>query len=418
MGIRNVEFLKNVMMLICRGGTLASKFILVLFLAKYVTLNELGIYSLITASVTYFIFLLGFDFYTYSNRELLKTEDKRWGSAINNQFIFYCISYVLSIPIILIFFYLDIIPWEYFLYFYALLILEHSSQELMRLLVVMLKPMQANIQLFIRSGGWIFFFILYYYFTGNISLSSLFIFWIIADLLAITFSIACFDKYKVFYLKFSEFNFSWVITGLRIALPLLISTLALRGIYVVDRYILKYQADISSVGIYSFYSNMSNALISFVDAVIVVQFYPKLIKAYSNNDIVNYSEVLRSFKKRMIYFCIAIFTILASTFPIVAFFLGKSQFIENISVYYILLVSAVIYCIGLVYHFELYARDKDKPIIVSSLVSFIVGIAIMFLLSRYGMLGIAFGQLSATLLILITKKIAIERIKRLENVFN
>jgi O-antigen/teichoic acid export membrane protein len=418
MGLRNQEFLKNFMMLFCRAGTLASKFILLMFLAKYVSLDELGVYSLVTISITYLAFLLGFDFYTYSNRELLKIEDKEWSGIINSQFVFYSISYTLSIPVILAFFYFDMLPWEYLLYFYALLILEHLSQELMRLLIVMLKPMQANLQLFIRSGGWILLFIIYYYITGDISLSTLFIFWIFADILAIAFSIACFDKDKKFYFKFSAFNLAWVTKGLRVALPLLVSTLALRGIYVVDRYILKYDSDIGSVGIYSFYSNMSNALISFVDAVIVVQFYPKLVRAYSSSNIDKYNEVLRSFKRKMISFCAIIFILLASTFPIVTLYLGKKQLIENISVYYILLVSAVIYSIGLVYHFELYAQGKDKSIIASSVISFAIGLVIMIYLSKYGMLGIALGQLLATSLVLITKKTAVERIKRGSNVLN
>ncbi|MFX4789973.1 hypothetical protein ABTB87_22095 [Acinetobacter baumannii] len=67
------KHLLSIFNLAVRGLNLASKFILIVFLAKFLTVAELGLYGLIAATINFAMYFIGLDFYVYSNRELLKS---------------------------------------------------------------------------------------------------------------------------------------------------------------------------------------------------------------------------------------------------------------------------------------------------------------------------------------------------------
>lgn len=76
MPANNLNRLLNVVL---RGITMASKFLLIFFLARFLEPTELAIYGLITATTGYALYLLGFDFYAFTAREMLKHERNEWG---------------------------------------------------------------------------------------------------------------------------------------------------------------------------------------------------------------------------------------------------------------------------------------------------------------------------------------------------
>lgn len=57
-----------------RGFTLISKFVFIILLAKLLQSSDLGVYGLISAAVGYAIFAIGFEFYTYSTREIINSK--------------------------------------------------------------------------------------------------------------------------------------------------------------------------------------------------------------------------------------------------------------------------------------------------------------------------------------------------------
>ncbi|EED0221555.1 TPA: polysaccharide biosynthesis protein, partial [Escherichia coli] len=60
-----------------RGITLLTKFIFIVLLARLLPSTDLGVYGLINAAVGYGIFVVGFEFYTYSTREIINSQKNR-----------------------------------------------------------------------------------------------------------------------------------------------------------------------------------------------------------------------------------------------------------------------------------------------------------------------------------------------------
>ncbi|MFL9542837.1 hypothetical protein ACKESD_13000, partial [Acinetobacter baumannii] len=144
--------------------TLLGKFILIFYIAKYLPPQEVGIYGLLVVLVSYSLYAVGFDFYTFSTRELLHKEKEKWGSFLKAQGYLILFAYLLFLPLILIISscFIDI-KWLLFLFF--LIILEHLNQEVMRLLIIDKKLVWANNLLFIRSGLWCYIIIAAMYFS-------------------------------------------------------------------------------------------------------------------------------------------------------------------------------------------------------------------------------------------------------------
>lgn len=54
-------------------------------LAKFVDPTRVGYYGLFTASIGYVLYLVGFDFYTYATREIIRAPAEQRGAMIKGQ---------------------------------------------------------------------------------------------------------------------------------------------------------------------------------------------------------------------------------------------------------------------------------------------------------------------------------------------
>jgi len=101
----NSQLIERLINLALRGLSMGSKFFLVIFLAKYLSISDIGTYGLIVATVSFSIILLGGEFYTYSQRELLGLDKSKWFCIIQHQTIATLLLYIVILPSQLVIFY-------------------------------------------------------------------------------------------------------------------------------------------------------------------------------------------------------------------------------------------------------------------------------------------------------------------------
>ncbi|EGN4249425.1 polysaccharide biosynthesis protein, partial [Salmonella enterica] len=77
--------LKYYTSVVLRGFTLLTKFIFIILLARFLQTSDLGLYGLISAAVGYGIFIVGFEFYTYSTREIINSHKGNLFFILKNQ---------------------------------------------------------------------------------------------------------------------------------------------------------------------------------------------------------------------------------------------------------------------------------------------------------------------------------------------
>jgi len=394
-----------------RGITLASKFLLIFFLAKFLEPKELGLYGLMTVTISYALYLLGFDFYTFTTREILKRERHEWGGLLKDQGTLSIALYSIVLPLLSVIFIKGLLPWSVAGWFFVLLVLEHLTQEISRLLITISEQLLASLMLFLRSGIWaVIVTALMLFREDTRDLNMVLGAWTLGSLFALVLGV-----YRLKQLNISgwrkKIDWQWIGKGLKIAIPLLIATLALRGLFTVDRYWFADLASLQTLGAYVLFMGISSALVSFLDAGVFAFIYPGLISAYHNKDSAAFKLKLRGLLLQTLIFA-GVFAIVALLIidPLVTW-LDKPLYLEHKDLFPWTLLITLLYSIGMIPHYALYAQGLDRPIIQSHIASFLIFFPVTWLLSRYWPLqAVPAGLCIAFLFILLWKCLAFVRL--------
>lgn len=361
--------------------TLVSKFLLIFFLAGFLEPKELGLYGLVIATIGYAIYPLGFDFYTYSTRELLERERSEWGGVLKDQGVLHLILYVLVLPLILLVFVYELLPWYLAGWFFVVLVLEHINQELNRLLIAISLQLAASWVLFLRSGAWALCIIVWMYLEPAMrTLEVVLAAWTIGSMLALMLA-----TYRLYKLELSgwwcQINWRWILQGLKIAIPLFLATLAIRAVFTIDRYWFESLQGLDMLAAYVLFMGIGNALLSFMDAGVFSFSYPKLISAYNRGDAATFRQGLMSSLWQSLFLTAAFVAVAFIVIEPLLTMLDRSVYIEQLSLFPWVLMAISLYALSMVPHYALYAQGRDKPIIVSHLAAILVFIPTTWIFS-------------------------------------
>lgn len=375
-----------------RGATLVSKFILIFFLAIFFNAADVGLYGLITSSIGYALYAFGFDFYLYSGRELIGTDKQLIGSMIKDQFVLYLFSYVFMSPVFLIAFYQGFIPWYFAPAFFIILILEHIGQELNRVLVALSSQLWASVILFIRSGVWCLLVILMMWLIPTTrSLNNLLIFWIFGSVLSNILCAYVLKKYG-FSGWTNKTDWGWIKRGVKTALPYFMTTLVLQALFTADRYLMKIHFGDEILGAYVLFASFAFAISTFVDAGVFVFFYPMLIHAFKKNDALEYRRIFSQMSKNVVILVSVLSLIGIILIKPILLITKKTIYLNNVPLFYVLLLAIWFQVLGWIPQYGLYAKRKDREIIVSNLVASILFFPFVFPAMKYfGQFGVAFA---------------------------
>jgi len=384
---------------------MGARFLLIFYLGKFFSTDDLGLYGLFFTTVTLGLFLLGLDFYTYSNREVLYVKEEDRFSILRNQLVFYGFTYlVFLLPMLLIFFY-HVLPTEYIYIFYGILILEHLSQEFYRLFTILSYPIFANWLLFLRSGIWIYILLIYYLINpiAEYSLSLVFTGWIMGAGLSVALGfVRILSLYKVYTLK--PMKLSWFITGLKVSAFYFLSTVALKVIEFANRYIIEYWCDLKSLGVFTFYSQIANMINVIIFTLFLMVIYPKLIIAVNEKNDAEFMRLKNFITKKVLVYSLALGLVMCVLIHPILAFINKPEYQSQILTFYVLVIANIFLNISLVYHYVLYAFKKDVSLFVlTALCSVSSMIFNIVLISSFGILGASLALLLSYLVLTITK---------------
>lgn len=361
--------------------TLVSKFLLILFLAGFLEPKELGLYGLITVTIGYAIYPLGFDFYTYTTRELLKREQSEWGGLLKDQGVLHMMLYAVVLPLLCLVFAFELLPWYLAGWFFVLLVLEHMNQELMRLLIAISEQITASWVLFLRSGCWALVMTAWMFFDPTMrSLENVLAAWTLGSLLAL--ALAIYRLQGMNLLGWSKrINWLWIVKGLKMAVPFLLATLAIRAVLTIDRYWFEALQGLELLGAYVLFMGISNAMISFLDAGVFSFSYPNLIAAHNQGDNKKFKSVLKRLFWQTLWLTV-VFIVVAWLMiePLLAV-LGKPFYIEKLYLFPWILASMALYAIGMVPHYALYAQGLDRLIIYGHLATIVIFLSTTWVIS-------------------------------------
>ena len=388
--------------LVLRGITLGSKFLLSIYLVKFLSLEANGEYGIFVATISMLTYVLGLDFYSFNNREILQENSSESGKKIKNQFFLFTIVYLIVLPLLYVLGLFDFIGEKYVFLFYLILIFDHISIELYRLLVVFSKPIQANMNLFLRTGIWILVLIFAWHndFEELKNLKSVFNFWMIGSFLSVVYSIFSLSTTGISIPWREKIETKWILAGLKIATPFFIATLSYKTIQFADRYMVEFYLGTKQTGVYYFFSNISMLIETFVQTTVVMIYSPQLI-ASLKKDKPFQINIFKTFSKEIvIYSVLAVVSVCAIIYPLL-YIVEKTELFLSISVFFVMITTRFIFNISLIYHFKLYVAKKDRIIMTSTLVAVLFNISLNFILiPYYGLIGGALATLVSILIMM------------------
>lgn len=388
-----------------RGITLASKFLFVFFLAKFLDPHDVGLYGLLTATVGYGIYIVGLEFYTFSSRELIAAAPDERRFILANQLVLYIGWYVLSIPVLFVMSHYRILPSKYVWWTAALLISEHFAQELNRILIALSQQLFASVVLFVRLGLWsLVVIVLQWCVPSTRTIQLVLVAWLIGSICASILGL--YRLNKLVPRGPTQMDWRWIARGMRVAVPLLIASVAVRGLATFDRFFVEEVADLDIVAPYVLYLGMATAVISFLDAGVIAFALPKLVNSARTKNIALFQKEL-SHARNTVWAVGATLIVLSGLAGLVfAKLIGKPVYANSVYLLYWVLAFTAIQVASIVPHLALYALDKDRSIVLSQVCGFCVFLLVFFLLKPAGIVSVMLGLCAAWMVIVVWKTAA------------
>lgn len=357
--------------------TLAIRFVFIIVLAKFLPVADVGIYGYLTALVGYFIYIAGFEYYTFANRELIKYQGlkkNKKNNIIFNQLVVYFSGYIILIPTftsILFYANFDVVTISIVV---GISILEHLCQEWNRILISIEKVTAATFVLFFRGGAWgISTALLMLYFPGMRALDVIFFSWALSLVIAV---LICFYSTPRCLLS-SEIDGKLIFRGLQACFTLFLASVATRGIVTFDRVVIESISTKDILAAYSVYSSIGNAIVAAVDAAIVSFMFPRIVSAAQSGNIDTLKKQLAIFTKGCIGVALVVsLIIILSMDAMLSWYSNDSYSIYKSFLYYFIFFS-VINIFSLPYHIALYSMNRDDCIMKSTLCGFGVYLSII-----------------------------------------
>lgn len=390
-----------------RGGTLAAKFGLLALMAILMSPADVGHYGLLTAAIGWTMYLVGWEFYTFSMREIIAQGPNHVRSIARNQAVLYATTYLLISPIVILVFVTDTLPSRYGIWFAVLLILEHLGLEAGRILLSLSRPLLTSIMLFLRGGAWCIIAI-----GAMLALPELrhldFILasWSVGSGIGLIVGLA--SLYRMTDRSTAKVvEWRWIGKGLSVALPLMIASLSVRGIFTVDRIWIEIIGGADVLGAYVLFIGVATAILSFVDAGIVDFAYPRIVLAAKTGKIAEF----RSEMRRLEWSVGAAVLILSIGcwlgFVMFVRFLPNPIYEQHMGLITPIILAMALYGISSVPHLALYAHHQDRTIVASQLVALAVFFAAVSLLTpMFGVASVPIALVAAFTIIVLWKSLA------------
>ncbi|AIE86640.1 Membrane protein involved in the export of O-antigen and teichoic acid [Fimbriimonas ginsengisoli Gsoil 348] len=369
---------------------MGSKFILLVFLAKLLTPGEVGTLNLMTVTIANGVMLAGMQFFLYANRELAAAPLEKKGYVVRNQMAFYGALYCVVFPLALLVFVFGLLPWALAGWFFAILVSDHASYELQRVLASTHRAVKSNVIHTVRTGLWVYPMVVVMFIKPAARhLTVVWAFWLSFSLFSVMLALWYNRRLGAKSAFKMPTDWEWIRRGMRTTLNFLPVTISLLAITLVDRYSIERWWGRDLVGVYALYSTIANLVVAFPEAGLTTVMQPQIIAAYAEGRMDDHRRLLRQLGLRLVVIVLlcsafAAFGLLAA----LKYYVRKPIYTEHLAAFWVILLAAAVNAMGMWPHNELYSRHVDKMISRSSIVSAVVLVVlIMTLVPRWGLMG-------------------------------
>jgi O-antigen/teichoic acid export membrane protein len=380
--------------------------VLVLVLARYFLLEDLGVYGLMVSSVAIAVFALGLEYHYFTIRALIARGVGRQAGIIRDQAVLYALAALIALPPLAVLFWTvwAPVPRSVLVWFFALTVVELAAQEAGIALVALSRPLSANLVLFVRSGVWVYPLIAVAILVPAArTVESVFSAWLCGGLASL--AVAAWRLRGIGWGRALGEPVDWVTmrSGLRTAAPFIVTTGASLGLLFLDRFIIEIYQGLGPVGVYTFFAGITTALHTLINTGVSLIRMPRLVKAYQDDDEAGFRRELGGMARVTIAGASLVAVLIALAIVPLLRLVDKAVYEASLGAFFILLPAALIRCVADIPVYTLYARHRDMALLAVNLAAVSVATLLnLLLVPRLGLTGAAMSACAGAATLLVT----------------
>ncbi|MCL5043065.1 MAG: hypothetical protein M1440_11565 [Gammaproteobacteria bacterium] len=392
--LKSKLFSGRMLAVVLRALTLASRFLLLFYLATKFDLVQMGLFSLYWAGLQLSASLIPLDVYAQTTRLILaRTEET--GSNLEKHFGFLFWAILILAPLAV---YLNAkfgakLEGLLLILFLFHLTIEVFATDLSRLLIPLGKPLLSNFSNFLKSAGWIFPLILLFELNiAEISPVTVINLWLGGSIVSVIVALRL-SRLEKFRLSKIEIDIRWVKAAISGSFVFLIATLLFRSILGVDKFLVSAAYGEEVVAIYTVYAAGVLGVLALLESGVSAWHYPGMVQSIRNSNFDLAKSQFGKYFSQNIFSAFLLFLGLFLFFPSAAYVFLPDAYFDEISLFFVMSVGVVFYCITMPFHYVIYAFGRDVYFLM------MYGVSLLLMFSWYFLFMKSFDVLGAGLML-------------------
>lgn len=382
-----------------RLASLAAKLALTIYMGRYFSLADLGVYGLVFGAVMTLGAFVGMKIDYIVARELVDARPVDVAHIMRDQAALYGLNYLLGIVLAgtLVFFPIEGIDNRILFFILTLTIAETFATMTYTNMNSLGQQVMANVLFFVRSGLWaipvmVLGFLCPWMQTADTVLGA----WLFGVLLCVMMTLWFWRDLPWGKLFSIPINWGWIRSSIKKCWLLWLGALGVTGGMYIDRFVVNHFLGMEKAGVATFYLSFTTALLTLAQSGVLFFAYPKLISLHRKKDIAGFRKEVRETFWHIGIFAGVLALVIGIGVPLLATFMHKQEFMDEILTLWLMLAGIWIRCNSETLYYVLFARHQDKPIWLGNILFLIpaFGCNALFV-PIFGLSGIGYGTIIA-----------------------
>ena len=355
-----------------RGITLVVKFAFTLFIAKYVGLNELGIYGLVSAAGIVSPAIFGLGIMHLLSRSAVKQPLGETKSDLIRYFNYLSIFYFVAAICIMTYFAING-NWVMAALILLVIFLEHINGECYQLMINLSRPLLADILHFTRSASWVLIYMaLAGVFIPMRNIHALLIAWIVGSGLCTLIYMLVISRLPSSTTANQRSLWNWLGFRSKQSSWLYLNGIATTGANYSDRYIIGAFLTLELTGVYLFFWQIQSALSNLIYTGLIQIARPAFVKNFTqiNPDWKIVKNLMRSTTIVAVIFSILALIVMAIALPFFKIPLVSQYF----NLFVLILIAFIFNVLAEVQVLVFYSKHKDHQVSLITLAVFVLNL--------------------------------------------
>jgi O-antigen/teichoic acid export membrane protein len=360
-----------------RASTIAAKFALTLFIARYLGLTPLGVYGIIASATVLAPVLLGFGVSNNLGREAVRGGPSGITLPLLQYFAFLVPAYVLLGVVAATFTSVDL-TWIYV--FGLLLFLEHLHSDIFAIMTVAGSNYVANLIYFVRTAGWALIYMPLAVFEPSLrDLHLMGLFWLAGDILAMILVVALTADWR-----WSEAAVAMPRSQIRLphkhgSMHLYFNDVANTGFVYIDRYIIGFYLSADLLGVYTFFWTIANAMSNLITNAVIQTRKGPLIQA-ARSSAASFNRQLRKVAVSTGQMAVGLSAIVIALMYVVIPHIKRPELDRHLAMLFIMSAALVFRTFYEVIGISFYAYRRDDITLYSAVVVLVASLVLNIVL--------------------------------------